>query len=104
MSAEKVAERTEFLLQFLDLPTKWRLIQNLSGGQQRSVEVNRLGLKISTNEKALFHQRIPLIVQYISKIRKKKLTPPLAPYPSSKISDSARAIAPLLFVPNTYLL
>ena len=71
MSAEKVAERTEFLLQFLDLPTKWRLIQNLSGGQQRSVEVNRVGLKISTNEKALFHQRIPLIVQYISKIRKK---------------------------------
>jgi ABC-type multidrug transport system ATPase subunit len=37
MTSERVVERTHFLLQFLDLPRKWRLIMNLSGGQQRLV-------------------------------------------------------------------
>ena len=37
MTTEKVKERTEFLLDFLDLPKKWVLIMNLSGGQQRFV-------------------------------------------------------------------
>ena len=35
MSRARVAERTEFLLHFLDLPSSWRLVANLSGGQQR---------------------------------------------------------------------
>ena len=35
MPAEKIKERTEFLLEFLDLPKERRLIMNLSGGQQR---------------------------------------------------------------------
>ena len=37
MSAEKISKRSEFLIQFLDLPSKWRLVVNLSGGQQRWV-------------------------------------------------------------------
>ena len=35
MSDEKIRERSDFLIQFLDLPNKWRLVMNLSGGQQR---------------------------------------------------------------------
>ena len=35
MSDEKINERSDFLIQFLDLPNKWRLVMNLSGGQQR---------------------------------------------------------------------
>jgi len=35
MTAEKIKERSDFLIQFLDLPNKWRLVMNLSGGQQR---------------------------------------------------------------------
>jgi len=35
LSASKVAERTDFLVDFLDLPNSKRLIANLSGGQQR---------------------------------------------------------------------
>ena len=35
MSDEKINERSDFLIQFLDLPSKWRLVMNLSGGQQR---------------------------------------------------------------------
>ena len=37
MSAARIQERSDFLIQFLDLPSKWRLVVNLSGGQQRSV-------------------------------------------------------------------
>lgn len=37
MRSEKIEERTTFLLQFLDLPRKWRQIMNLSGGQQRYI-------------------------------------------------------------------
>ena len=37
MSPEKIKERSDFLIQFLDLPNKWRLVVNLSGGQQRLV-------------------------------------------------------------------
>ena len=37
MTPEKVKERTKFLIEFLDLPNRWALISNLSGGQQRSV-------------------------------------------------------------------
>ena len=37
MSPDKIKERSDFLIQFLDLPNKWRLVVNLSGGQQRSV-------------------------------------------------------------------
>ena len=40
MESQKVEERTTFLLQFLDLPLKWRLIMNLSGGQQRYTWLN----------------------------------------------------------------
>jgi hypothetical protein len=42
MDSKRVAERTHFLLQFLDLPRKWRLIMNLSGGQQRSDILSRI--------------------------------------------------------------
>ena len=35
MSDEKINERSDFLIKFLDLPSKWRLVMNLSGGQQR---------------------------------------------------------------------
>ena len=35
MSTEKIIQRSDFLIQFLDLPSKWRLVVNLSGGQQR---------------------------------------------------------------------
>nr|AHK05671.1 ATP-binding cassette transporter sub-family H 88708 [Tigriopus japonicus] len=35
LTAAKIRERTEFLLNFLDLPKERRLIMNLSGGQQR---------------------------------------------------------------------
>jgi hypothetical protein len=44
MDSKRVAERTHFLLQFLDLPRKWRLIMNLSGGQQRSEILSRIGI------------------------------------------------------------
>ncbi len=32
---ENVLERVEFLMKFLDLPSKTRALQNMSGGQQR---------------------------------------------------------------------
>ena len=35
MTAKKIEERTEFLVEFLDLPRGKRLIATLSGGQQR---------------------------------------------------------------------
>eukprot|EP00090_Calanus_glacialis_P013108 TRINITY_DN21732_c0_g1_i1.p1 TRINITY_DN21732_c0_g1~~TRINITY_DN21732_c0_g1_i1.p1 ORF type:complete len:794 (-),score=171.87 TRINITY_DN21732_c0_g1_i1:630-3011(-) len=35
MTDDKINERSDFLIQFLDLPSKWRLVMNLSGGQQR---------------------------------------------------------------------
>eukprot|EP00095_Tigriopus_kingsejongensis_P012233 snap_masked-scaffold87_size395581-processed-gene-0.4 protein:Tk12233 transcript:snap_masked-scaffold87_size395581-processed-gene-0.4-mRNA-1 annotation:"abc transporter g family member 20 isoform x2" len=35
LSSRKIQERTEFLMDFLDLPKAKRLIMNLSGGQQR---------------------------------------------------------------------
>ncbi|QQP36934.1 ATP-binding cassette sub-family G member 20, partial [Caligus rogercresseyi] len=35
MTAQSIKSRAEFLIDFLDLPRKNRLIQNLSGGQQR---------------------------------------------------------------------
>lgn len=34
-----VKERMSFLLKFLDLPDKWRLVRNLSGGQKRRVSL-----------------------------------------------------------------
>jgi len=39
MTQEKISERADFLMDFLDLPKKWRLIMNLSGGQQRRVSL-----------------------------------------------------------------
>ncbi len=35
MSPEKIRARTEFLIEFLDLPKENRLVGKLSGGQQR---------------------------------------------------------------------
>ena len=35
MSSEKIRARTEFLIEFLDLPKEKRLVGKLSGGQQR---------------------------------------------------------------------
>ena len=40
MTPERIQERYDFLIGFLDLPKKWRLVTNLSGGQQRSVVVS----------------------------------------------------------------
>ena len=48
-------------------------------------------LKISTNEKALPHACISSVNNH-RKNSQKKLTPRLAPYPSSKISDSGGLI------------
>ena len=39
MTPDRIQERHDFLIGFLDLPKKWRLVNNLSGGQQRSVNV-----------------------------------------------------------------
>jgi len=39
LSKEKLNERIDFLLAFLDLPHKNRLVQNLSGGQKRRVSL-----------------------------------------------------------------
>jgi len=39
LSKQKLDERIEFLLSFLDLPHKNRLVQNLSGGQKRRVSL-----------------------------------------------------------------
>ena len=35
MSQAKYEERLDFLMKFLDLPSKKRALQNMSGGQQR---------------------------------------------------------------------
>ena len=47
MTPERIQERYDFLIGFLDLPKKWRLVNNLSGGQQRSVDVF-LNMKVSS--------------------------------------------------------
>jgi hypothetical protein len=61
MDSKRVAERTHFLLQFLDLPRKWRLIMNLSGGQQRSEILSRKGIvsRVSQFCKCLSYTVLP---------------------------------------------
>ena len=39
MTSSKIMERTDFLIEFLDLPKSKRLIRELSGGQQRRYDI-----------------------------------------------------------------
>lgn len=39
MKSEDIDKRRDFLVEFLDLPVKTRLIKNLSGGQKRRVSM-----------------------------------------------------------------
>ena len=47
-SSSKIEERTDFLIEFLDLPKSKRLIRELSGGQQRRASLAAALLQVRT--------------------------------------------------------